>query len=272
MEDKVKGMGWLPDYPDYRDYTTEKALSPTKPEHEEVKSMLTKLRLLKQTEKGDLEPEINLRKYCSPVEDQETLGSCTAHAGVGLIEYYEKRSFNKHIDASRLFIYKVTRNLLRLVGDTGAFIRTTMGAMRLFGVPPERYWHYNIEEFDLEPPAFCYSFAQDYKSLRYLRLDPPGMSLKELLDEIKTKLAAGIPSMFGFTVYDSIRYVGSDGKIPYPLIGEKILGGHAVVAVGYNNDVEIKCTDGETKTVGALWIRNSWGEEWGRWWLWVVAI
>ncbi|CAD7779147.1 MAG: hypothetical protein KCCBMMGE_00816 [Candidatus Methanoperedenaceae archaeon GB37] len=70
------------------------------------------------------------------------MGSCTAHAGVGLIEYYERKAFGTHIDASRLFLYKVTRNLLGWTGDTGAFIRTTMGAMVLFGVPPEKYWPY----------------------------------------------------------------------------------------------------------------------------------
>ena len=52
-----------------------------------------------------------------------------------MVEYFERKAFGRHIDASRLFLYKVTRNLLRLTGDTGAYQRSTMGAMRLFGVP-----------------------------------------------------------------------------------------------------------------------------------------
>lgn len=65
------------------------------------------------------------------------IGSCTANAGVGLVEYFERRAFGKHLDASRLFLYKVTRNLLHLTEDTGAYLRTTMAAMALFGVPPK---------------------------------------------------------------------------------------------------------------------------------------
>ena len=121
-ENKILGMGWLPDLPDYRDYT---------PEHKEIKPMLEEMKLA-EVEKVSLPSSADLRPWCSEIEDQGPLGSCTAHAGVGLIEYYERKAFGTHIDASRLFLYKVTRNLLGWIGDTGAFIRTTMGAMVLF--------------------------------------------------------------------------------------------------------------------------------------------
>jgi len=153
------GMGWLPDYPDFRDYTIEHdkvAPGPT----DSVKGMLAKVGVFKPAKKS-LPKSENLREWFSPVEDRETLGSCTAQAGVALVEYFERRAFGKHIDASRLFLYKVTRNMLRWTGDTGAFLRSTMGAMTLFGVPPEEYWPYNIADFDKEPPAFCYAFAQN---------------------------------------------------------------------------------------------------------------
>ena len=94
-----------------------------------------------------------------------SLGPVRPMRGVGLVEYFERRAFGKHIDASRLFLYKVTRNLLNWRGDTGAFLRSTMGAMVLFGVPPEQYWPYRIEEFDKEPPPFCYAFAQNYQAI-----------------------------------------------------------------------------------------------------------
>jgi len=116
-------MGWIPDYPDIRDYTEET---------EEVKSVLGPTGVLKV--KG-LPVSVDLREWYSPVEDQGALGSCTAHARVGVIEYYERKSFGRHIDASRLFLYKVTRNLMKMKGDTGAYLRTTIGAMVLFGVP-----------------------------------------------------------------------------------------------------------------------------------------
>jgi C1A family cysteine protease len=207
---------------------------------------------------------VNLQAWCSPIEDQGQLGSCTANAAVGLVEYFERRAFGKHIDASRLFVYKTTRDLLGWTGDTGAFLRTTMGSLVLFGVPPEQYWPYNIAAFDQEPPAFCYAFAQSYQAISFFRLDPPGTTKDALLQQIKTLLAAGLPSMFGFTVYSSIAQAGKTGEIPYPMKGEQVLGGHAIAAVGYDDGKKIRnANPGGSETTGAFRIRNSWGSGWG---------
>ncbi len=201
---------------------------------------------------------MDLKQWCPPVENQGSLGSCTSQAEDGLIEYLERRAFGKHMDASRLFLYKVTRNLLEWTGDTGAFLRTTMGAMVLFGVPPERYWPYVISSFDDEPLQFCYAFAQNFKANKYYRLDPPGTSASELLNRVRRFIAAGYPSMFGFTVYSSMPGSGDGkGEIPYPEPGDSVRGGHAVVAVGYDDGKRI----GSRR--GALLIRNSWGTGWG---------
>ena len=260
------GMGWLPDYPDFRDYTYEKDdLAPRLKilgEKDTVKDMIKKLKLTEPVKVG-IPATKDLRAWCSPIEDQLTLGSCTAQAGVGLMEYFERKAFGKHIDASKLFLYKTTRNLLQWAGDTGAFLRTTMAAMVLFGVPPERYWLYIVPNFDMEPSAFLYSYAQNYQAIQYCRLDPLGVAKNMLLQRIKNCIAASIPSMFGFTVFSSIRQAAKDGKIPFPCKGEKILGGHAVVAVGYDDKMKIKNDICGKETTGALLIRNSWGTGWG---------
>lgn len=259
-----RGMGWLPDYPNFRDYTIEHdKVSPKLRQlgqKDSVKGMLEKIGVPKKTTKEF----VDLREWCSPIEDQEGLNSCTAQAGVGIVEYFEKKAFGKHIDASRLFLYKVTRNLLNWKGDAGAFLRTTMEAMVLFGVPPEEYWHYNIADVDKEPSAFLYAFAQNYQTISYYRFDPPGTPQDKLLAQIKTFLAGGLPSMFGFSVYSSIEQAEKTGAIPYPISGEKLLGGHAVVAVGYDEKMKIKNNNpGAKETTGALLIRNSWGKAWG---------
>ena len=247
------GMGWLPDYPDFRDYT---------PEHGMIKPLLKKAKvdILLKT----LPATVDLRPWCSPVEDQGSLGSCTANAGVGVYEYFERRAFGRHVDASRLFLYKVTRKLGHWTGDSGAFLRSTMGALVLFGVPPEEYWPYSIAAFDKEPDAFCYAFAQNFQAISYFRLDPPGTAASALLERIKTNLAAGLPAMFGFTVYNSIVQAAATGLIPFPTAGEKVAGGHAIVAVGYDDGMKIKnASQGGKETKGALLIRNSWGTGWG---------
>jgi C1A family cysteine protease len=275
-------MGWIPDYPDIRDYTKETA---------EVRDILAgrpgggafarraggKGRT--HGARAALPASVDLREWCSAVEDQGMLGSCTANAGAGVIEYYERRAFGKHVEASRLFLYKVTRNLMKMKGDTGGFLRTTIGAMVLFGVPPEEYWPYTDSQdgFDREPPAFCYAFAQNYQAIKYYRHDPPGSKPVEVLERVKGALAAGHPSMFGFTVYSSIEQAGKTGRIPFPGPRERIEGGHAIVAMDYNDKMKIEnkgvagargegtggAGAGSTATEGAFLIRNSWGAGWG---------
>jgi len=250
----ILGMGWLPDYPDFRDYTAgEKS----------IKAMLNKVGVASPT-KVTLPISVDLRPWCSPIENQGALGSCTANAGVGVVEYFERRAFGKHIDASRLFLYKATRNMLHWTGDTGAFLRSTMGALALFGTPPEEYWPYIVADYDKEPTAFCYAFAQSYQAISYYRLDPAGTLRADLLNRILSYLAAGLPSMFGFTVYNSYTQASATGKIPFPVAGEKIVGGHAIVAVGYDNNMKIKnINPGAVETTGAILFRNSWGTGWG---------
>jgi C1A family cysteine protease len=258
-----RGFGWIPDFPDFRDYTEE-----TK----EVREILEPTglgssgatRSAKKRAAGG-PASTDLREWASAVEDQGVLGSCTAQAGAGVIEYYERKSFGRHIEASRLFLYKVARNLMKMKGDTGAYLRLTMGAMVLFGVPPEEYWPYTDDEreFDKEPPAFCYAFAQNYKTIKYYRHDPPGVSRPQVVERLKAYLAAGHPAMFGFTVYSSIEQAEVTGRIPFPSGREKIEGGHAVVAMGYDDKMSIKNASDGRETKGALLIRNSWGPSWG---------
>ena len=263
------GLGWTPDLPDFRDLT----LSSTT-----VKDILTKASLkfnplaaalpkaLAQPTKADL------RQWCSPVEDQGQIGSCTANAGAGMLEYFQRRAFGIHLDASRLFLYKVTRNLLQWKGDTGAYLRTVMKAMAGFGVCPEQYWPYSdaktgsgapSDPFEQEPNAFCYAFALNYKATNYYRLDPNGVTPAEVLNRVKKNLAAGLPSMFGFTVYNSISQASKGGKIPFPKAGDAVIGGHAVMTVGYDDSLVIQNGTVAKSTKGALIIRNSWGSGWG---------
>jgi C1A family cysteine protease/peptidoglycan hydrolase-like protein with peptidoglycan-binding domain len=207
-----------------------------------------------------LPDSVDLSIWCSEVEDQGVLDACTAHAGVALLEYFEKKSFGNALDASSRFLYKVTRNLMHREGDTGASVRETMKAMVLFGVPPEEYCPYDEAKFDDDPSAFCYAFAQNYQTITYFRLDGAGMPARELLAQIKTILVGGFPCMFGFTVYDSIHdKTNPPGHIPYPTLDDKQEGGHAAIAVGYNDYKQIK----NATNPGAFLIKNSWGVDWG---------
>jgi C1A family cysteine protease len=256
---EIVGTGWLPPLPDLRDYTEEQP---------DVAEMVKKLGIapIKKV-KASIPAKVDLRKWCSPIENQEKLGSCTANAAVGIVEYFEKRALGKHIDGSRLFIYKATRNLMGVTGDTGAWLRNTMGALVLCGVPPEKYWPYTDEkpDFDEEPASFVYAVADNYEALRYFCHDPWGMNIPPatVLARVKNYLAAGIPSMFGFFGFPSFGRSNVKGGIPYPCPNEKAQWGHAIVAVGYDNAKKIKNLACNEETKGALLIRNSWGTNWG---------
>ncbi|MCC5665910.1 hypothetical protein LC653_18780 [Nostoc sp. CHAB 5784] len=305
-------MGWLPDRPDFRDYCLEKIIKDSKNiegirlekatlvndcklqiengtgvqknGREDKKQTRLLLPFKEPTDQSSaslqypinihLPSHVDLRQWCSPIEQQGNLKSCTAIAGVALVEYFQRKIMGEDIDVSSLFLYKVARKLMHLTGDTGASTRFTMKAMALFGIPPEEYWPYEIENFDEEPPAFCYAYAQNYQALQYFRLDLPQLSKKQALVQIKAFLAAEFPVMFGFTTYSSLfnKKTVKTGKIPYPTIGEKMLGGHAVVAVGYDDnkvidhpkDKLIKDYNKNFPTQGAFRIRNCWGEDWGK--------
>jgi C1A family cysteine protease len=260
------GTGWLLPLPDLRDYTEE---------HPQVVDLVAKLRVppAKETTFA-APPSVDLRQWCSEVENQGDLGSCTAHAAVGMVEYYENKAFGRHIEGSRLFVYKTTRNLMGVVGDTGAWIRTTMGALVLCGVPAERYWPYTTRKqpgpteertFDEEPTPFVYAIADNYEALRYFCHDPRGKNVPPatVLASVKKYLAADIPSMLGFLGFPSYNHSDVKGGVPYPCSGEKAIWGHAVVAVGYDDGMVIKNTQCNKATTGALLIRNSWGTGWG---------
>jgi C1A family cysteine protease len=246
----MEKFGWIPDLPDNRDYTED---------HPDVGGMISSM-----IAKSPPAKKVDLRPWCSKVEDQGNLGSCTAHAGTSLIEFFENKAYGKYLEASRLFLYRVTRKLLFLTGDSGATIRGTMSALVQFGAPDERYWKYTDgPTWDDEPPTFVYGLAANYQVLRYYRLDPAGSAPDSVLDKMKKNLALRVPMIIGFSVYSSIRdqNVTQTGKIPFPQKKERLLGGHAVLLVGYDDSMKIG--SGKSKTTGAFLLKNSWGTNWG---------
>lgn len=262
----IVGTGWIPDVPDLRDYTAE---HPTIVEMNE-KMGLEKNKKIRET----LSSSIDLRQWFPPVFDQGNLGSCTANAGVGIVEYYESKTFHKFMDGSRTFTYKVTRDLLGLVGDTGADIRTTMASLVMFGVPLEKFWPYTTvtqpgpaeqRTFDAEPPSFVYAIADNYAGTAYFCHDPwlkPPAPL-DILNSVKLYLNYAIPSMFGFWVFPSFNHSNVPGGVPFPASGERAIAGHAIVAAGYDDNLKIKNLLTNKETTGALLFRNSWGANWG---------
>jgi C1A family cysteine protease len=250
--------GWLQPSPDFRDYSEE---------HPEVKLIVKKI----DSGGSALQETVDLRQSFPPVYKQLSLNSCTANAAVSIVEYLERRAFNNYIEGSRLFVYKNARKLLRHEGDTGSSSRSTLGSLMLCGIVPEQYWPYTDSQgqlnpqWDADPPGFVYAVASDYKSLKYFAHDAITGNTPEdqVLQSVKKYLAAGIPSMFGMFMFPSLFSGDIAGGIPFPGPVEHAVGGHAVVAAGYDDNLVITNLKYNVNTSGALLIRNSWGTDWG---------
>lgn len=258
---RPQGTGWIPDRPDPRDYG---------PGHLNLLPALKERSLQEAVAlpAAPLSPRIDLREYFPPVVEQGPLNSCTAATAAALIGFFEKRTLglDRETQPSIMFLYKVTRNLLGQSGDTGAFLRTAMQALRAFGVPPEKAWPYRPELLDVEPAPFHYAYAANYKATHYYRLDEEGTTPTLLLARVKASLQAGIPAMFGLALFTSLDTAGP-GEIPMPGRFDTRTQLHAIVAAGYDDAKSIVRVDPFTGTVqqttGALRIRNSWGLDWG---------
>jgi len=224
---------WLRDLPDQRDYN---ALTTPK------FSLIPKI---------ELPSKIDLRKWCSNIEDQGRLGSCTGQAIVGAMEYLQNRASRKgrrkYVDLSRLFVYYNERLLENSVAvDAGAYIRDGIKALKIWGVCPERIWPYRIARFAIKPKKVCYRKAKQRRINVYARVN------QNILD-IKQVLASRYPIIFGFAVYESFELpvVERTGVVPMPKPDEYLLGGHAVLCVGYDDSTQ------------RVLVRNSWGSGWG---------
>lgn len=232
MTDVAHRYGWIPDSADQRDM----------------------MHVVPAEVAAALPAVVDLRPLCPPVYDQGKLGSCSANAIAAAIAFEQRKlDAPQQFTPSRLFIYYNERVLLNTVNaDTGSPLRGGMKTVHHIGVCPEDQqndpanWPYDPAQYAVKPPDTCYASAQHVRAVRYLRLD-------HTLAGLKGCLAQGYPFVFGFTVYENFEsmLVKDTGVAPLPTQGERVLGGHAVMAVGYDDERE------------TLTVRNSWGPTWG---------
>ena len=227
MAHKVSRFGWLPDLPDQRDFVYAAPHAPKK-----------KLPL-----------KADLRKECPHIYDQGQLGSCTANAIGAAFEFgLLKQNKSRDFMPSRLFIYYNERVMEHSVNsDNGAMIRDGIKTVNKQGVCPEKHWPYDINRFADKPSPSCYAEALNHQVLSYSRVS------RNLL-QMKGCLADGYPFVLGFTVYESFESAtaAKTGRVNMPKKNESQVGGHAVLAVGFDD-----------KTRRFI-VRNSWGTSWGQ--------
>lgn len=203
-----------------------------------------------QANVASLPRRVDLRPRCSAVEDQGQLGSCTANAMVGAVEFLERAQGKPALDLSRLFVYFNARRAAGCVEvDSGATIAGAMAAFLAFGAPPEAVWPYQPAAFMMTPDAGAYREGLAHQPAEYARVDG--------LDAVKGALARQHPVVFGIQLPERCyEEAGRTGRMPTVTEDEVAAarqggGGHSMLLVGYDLDE------------GALIVRNSWGAGWG---------
>lgn len=190
--------------------------------------------------------EIDLRRWCSPVEDQGRLGSCVANAVVGGLELLNIRFGRPHVDLSRLFVYYNARLFMNAADkDEGTYVRLGMNVLEALGSCEENLWPYVPGNVFIRPKWKCYSTAYGHKIGRYELIKEDGNSR---LSAIEDALSGGYPVAFGMNVDQGFMNTGNDGMIHF---GGPDMGGHATLIVG--------CFSKKKLFIG----RNSWGQNWG---------
>lgn len=224
---KIQRYGWIPDLPDRRDRVFAAPAATV----------------------ASLPPRLDLRPSCPPVYDQGALGSCTAQAIAAALQFDQaKQAQRDAFTPSRLFIYYNERSIEGTVDeDAGAMLRDGIKSVAKQGAPHETIWPYLIPKFRSKPSPAAYRDGSRHQALLYQRVP-------RLLEQLQGCLADGYPFVFGFSVYESFesRAVARGGEAPMPGPREALLGGHAVLAVGYDDES------------ARFLVRNSWGSGWGR--------
>jgi len=193
----------------------------------------------------------DLREYFSEPYNQGKLGSCSANAIGGAIQYDCSRQHLHSSNAefpSRLYIYYNERDLMGTINeDSGSTLRNGMKAINNYGFCSEKMWPYDIEKFENKPSDECYKEGEQDAGVEYKRVNQHIDDLRHCLSQ------EHLPIVFGFVVYESMEtpQVTKTGFVPTPEKGEKMLGGHAILLVGYDDVRKV------------FFFRNSWDENWG---------
>jgi hypothetical protein len=192
--------------------------------------------------------KVDLRPFCTPVENQGQLGSCTANASVGALEFLYKKNDGRSVDLSRLFVYFNARRMTGQTNeDSGCYIREAMASILAFGVCRENTWPYDVGKLAEQPANEAYSEALKYGSIQYSRVSGSRGAI--------SALAAGYPVVFGTSLpMRCYEEAATTGVIPQPTEEERQAppkSGHSMLIVGYDKRDE------------RFIVRNSWGEDWG---------
>lgn len=206
-------------------------------------------------------PSMDLHALLPPCFDQGPSGSCGPNSGAGLAAFLWPGFM-----ASRLAWYYWVRVLEGDPDvDEGVETRDVLRILATIGAAPEDDWPFDLARLKQAPPETLKALAAGRRISSLPRL----RGASDMID----CLAQGHPFLLGFEVpsWMDDDWIATSGilTLPPPGRGRSSLGGHDVLAVGYdlnfrsNPDFLSSGCDPALVEDEMLLIRNSWGTAWG---------
>jgi C1A family cysteine protease len=223
---QTRRLGWIPDIPDQRDFLFRSLMPP------HTAPSLT-----------------DLRPTCPAPYDQGDTSTCVGQSTAGLIQYVDIKAgeADSEITPSRLFVYFNARIYEGSTDmDSGCQIRDAIKAVAAYGECNESIWPFVVDNINTRPNEAAYNEGVKHKPITYMRVT-------QTLSEMRSCLADGYPFIIGLTLYESFMSdaTANSGVVLLPSRNERAVGGHAMLAVGYNDATQM------------FIVRNSWGSGWG---------
>lgn len=173
---------------------------------------------------------LDLRKDLPAVWNQGVDGPCSAFAAAAIKMWQEKKDYGLKQELSKYFIYNIRSNR----PQPGMNPRDTMKILQKYGVPTAKSYHLRKMRHPERIPQWVWQEAANHRIIGYARI--------QTIEGVKKSLYKNGPAYIAMPVFNGGERFWKPG------FGDKQLGGHALVIVGYNSEGFI--------------LRNSWGTGW----------
>ncbi len=174
--------------------------------------------------------ELDYRKDMPEVWDQGEDGPCSSFAAAAIKMWQEKMNYGLDEELSKYFIYNIRPN----APQPGMNPRTTMRLLQSWGIPRKKI--YNSKPIK-DVNTLSKEILDDARNHRIF-----GYAAINTIDGLKGALIKNGPAYIAMPVYHEEASFWKGER------GAHMLGGHALVVVGYNKQGFI--------------LRNSWGSDW----------